>query len=127
MSSENISPDKEVLLEGTLAGFDYRELKLYLIVGGSNAVDFLLKTRDENMNEYFRQIGGKVFRILDENLVTVLQSTMFSLCGNCYSHANETSLKGIVRQGDDQTEFILEKVSMARIVDDEGRVFDLEL
>ncbi|BBB60165.1 hypothetical protein UNDKW_1892 [Undibacterium sp. KW1] len=127
MSSENIIPEKEVLLEGTFVGFDGRDLKPFLIEGGKDVEEILLYSRDEHMDEHFRKIGGKVFKILDENFVTVLKSTMFPLCGNCYSYVNKASLRGIVRQEHEEAEFTLEKISMARIVEDEGRVFDLEL
>ena len=127
MTSENISPEKEVLLEGTFVGFDGWDLKPFLIQGGKDVEGVLLSSRDEHMDEHFRQIGGKVFKILDENFVIVLQSTMFPLCGNCYSYVNKASLRGIVRQGHDEAEFTLEKISMARIVEDDGRVFDLAL
>ncbi|MBC3911612.1 hypothetical protein [Undibacterium umbellatum] len=127
MTSENISPDKEVLLEGTFVGFGWRNLKTFLIEGGKNAEEILLFSSDEHMDEHFRQIGGKVIKIIDDNFVTVLEGSLGSLCGNCYSYVNKAQLRGLVRQDADKTGFILTEISMARIVEDDGRVHDLAL
>ncbi|MFZ6680844.1 hypothetical protein [Undibacterium sp. Tian12W] len=126
-SSEIVRPEKEVLLEGTFVGFGWRDLKPFLIEGGKDVEEILLFSRDEHMDEHFRQIGGKVFKIIDDNFVTVLEGSLGSLCGNCYSYVNKAQLKGLVRQNPDQTEFILTEISMARIVEDDGRVHDLAL
>lgn len=119
------NPGSEVFLDGTLAVFDYRDMKPYLIEGGNDAESKLLFTTDDNMSEHFRQVGGKVYKILDDNFLQVLKETVPSLCGNCYSFVNKASFKGIVRQ--DQDEFILAEISMAKIVDDVGNVTVLEL
>lgn len=125
MTMKTTNLGSEVRLDGTLAVFDYRDMKPYLIEGGNDAENKLLFTTDANMSEHFRQVGGKVFKILDDNFLQALRENVPSLCGNCYSYVNKASLKGIVRQ--EQDEFLLVEISMAKIVDDEGNVTVLEL